>query len=128
MDKVISLSEPRLPQDKPSTRGAIGWFRTLRGGRTLTGYIFIGPFILGVLFWVLIPALTAIWLVFHDWNLISPARYSGLNNFFRLGGDKLFWQALKVTTLYTLASVPLGRPPLARRASAHCPRSSTGSA
>jgi multiple sugar transport system permease protein len=108
MDKVISLSEPRLPQDKPSTRGAIGWFRTLRGRRTLTGYIFIGPFILGVLVWVLIPALTAIWLVFHDWNLISPASYSGLDNILRLGGDKLFWQALKVTTLYTLAAVPLG--------------------
>ena len=108
MDKVISLSEPRLPQDKPSTRGAIGWFRTLRGRRTLTGYIFIGPFILGVLLWVLIPALTALWLVFHDWNLISPASYSGLDNILRLGGDKLFWQALKVTTLYTLAAVPLG--------------------
>lgn len=107
MGKVISLSEPRLPQDRPSTRGAMGWFRTLRGRRTLIGYIFISPFILGVLFWVLIPALTAIWLVFHDWNLISPARYSGLDNISRLGGDKLFWQALKVTTIYTVFSVPL---------------------
>jgi multiple sugar transport system permease protein len=108
MDKAISLSEPRLPQDRPSTKGAIGWFRTLRGRRTVMGYIFISPFILGVLVWVLIPALTAIWLVFQDWNLISPAKYSGLDNILRLGGDKLFWQALKVTTIYTLASVPLG--------------------
>jgi multiple sugar transport system permease protein len=71
------------------------------------GYIFISPFILGVLLWVLIPALTAIWLVFQDWNLISPARYTGLDNIVRLGGDKLFWQALKVTTIYTVFSVPL---------------------
>lgn len=108
MGKVISLSEPRLPQDSPSTRGVMGWFRTLRGRRTVTGYIFISPFILGVLVWVLIPALTAIWLVFHDWNLISPARYAGLDNVVRLGGDRLFWQALKVTTIYTVFSVPLG--------------------
>ncbi len=108
MDKVISLSELRLPQDRPSTRGAMGWFRTLRGRRTVMGYIFIGPFILGVLFWVLIPALTAMWLVFQDWNLISPASYIGLDNILRLGGDKLFWQALKVTTIYTVVSVPLG--------------------
>jgi multiple sugar transport system permease protein len=81
----------------------MGWFRTLRGRRTLIGYIFISPFILGVLLWVLIPALTALWLVFHDWNLISPASYSGLDNILRLGGDKLFWQALKVTTIYTFS-------------------------
>ncbi len=108
MDKVISLSEPRFPQDRPSIKGAIGWFRTLRGRRTVMGYIFIGPFILGVLVWVLIPALTALWLVFQEWNLISPASYTGLANVLRLGEDKLFWQALKVTTIYTLASVPLG--------------------
>jgi multiple sugar transport system permease protein len=73
----------------------------------VAGYIFISPFILGVLLWVLIPALTAVWLVFHDWNLITPATYTGLENVVRLGGDKLFWQALKVTTVYTLFSVPL---------------------
>ena len=32
----------------------------------------------------------------------------GLKNFQRLFQDKLFWQALKVTTNYTLISVPLG--------------------
>ncbi len=108
MGKVISLSEPQSPPDRPSTGGAMGWFRTLHGRRTLTGYIFISPFILGFLIWVLIPAMTALWLVFHDWNLVSSPTYSGLDNIVRLGGDKLFWQALKVTTIYTLASVPLG--------------------
>lgn len=108
MGKAISLSEPQFPKSRPSIAGAIRWFRTLRGRRTVTGYIFISPFILGVLVWVLIPALTAIWLVFHDWNLISPARYTGLDNVVRLWGDRLFWQALKVTTIYTVFSVPLG--------------------
>ncbi|RIK55885.1 MAG: ABC transporter permease [Chloroflexi bacterium] len=74
----------------------------------MTGYLFIMPFILGFLFWFLTPALIAVWLTFTDWNLIRPARYIGLDNILRLGTDKLFWQSLKVTTLYTLASVPLG--------------------
>ncbi len=108
MGKAISLSEPQFPRNRHSITGAIRWFRTLQGRRTLTGYIFISPFILGVLVWVLIPALTAIWLVFQDWNLISSPRYTGLENISRLGGDKLFWQALKVTLIYTVASVPLG--------------------
>lgn len=107
MDKVISLSDPQIPKSKSSIAEALRWFKTLRGRRTIAGYIFISPFILGVLLWVLIPALTAIWLVFHDWNLITPASYTGLDNVARLGGDRLFWQALKVTLIYTVFSVPL---------------------
>ena len=107
MSRSTNLSELQSPPIKYSVTGIINWFRTLQGRRTVTGYIFIGPFILGVLLWVLIPALTAAWLVFHDWNLISPARYSGLDNVLRLGGDKLFWQSLKVTSIYTVVSVPL---------------------
>ncbi|MCB0090962.1 MAG: sugar ABC transporter permease, partial [Caldilineaceae bacterium] len=76
--------------------------------RTVTGYLFISPFILGFLLWFLIPALTAIWLTFTDWNLIRPPRYVGLDNILQLGRDTLFWQSLKVTTIFTLASVPVG--------------------
>jgi multiple sugar transport system permease protein len=83
------------------------YFRTPAGRRAITGYIFISPFILGVTFFVLIPAVTAIWLSFTDWNMIKPPEFVGLENFARLGGDKLFWQALKVTTIYTVISVPL---------------------
>ena len=76
--------------------------------RTVTGYLFISPFILGFFFFFLIPALTAIWLTFTDWNLIRPPRYVGLDNILQLGRDTLFWQSLKVTTIFTLASVPVG--------------------
>lgn len=88
----------------------LGWFSSLPSAtrRTITGYLFIMPFILGFLFWFLAPALTAVWLTFTDWNLIRAPRYVGLDNIIRMGTDKLFWQSLKVTTLYTMASVPLG--------------------
>ncbi len=76
--------------------------------RTVTGYLFISPFILGFLFWFLIPALTAGWLTFTDWNLIRAPRYVGLDNLRQLGKDALFWQSLQVTVIYTLASVPVG--------------------
>jgi multiple sugar transport system permease protein len=72
------------------------------------GYIFITPFMLGFLFWFLVPALTSLWLVVHDWNMIAPPEFVGLGNFRDLFTDKLFWQALKVTTAYTAIAVPLG--------------------
>ncbi len=83
------------------------WPRTLAGQRTVIGYIFIAPFILGFLFWFLAPALTAVWLTFQDWNLLRPPTFVGLDNLRALPKDKLFWQSLKVTTVYTLVYVPL---------------------
>ncbi len=81
---------------------------TLAQRRNITGYIFITPFILGFFLWFLIPAAVAFWLTFQSWNLISPPQYVGLANIERLFSDPLLPQALKVTFVYTLISVPLG--------------------
>ena len=82
--------------------------KTMAGRRTLTGYIFITPFILGVLLWFLVPALTAFWLVFNEWNLISSPSFVGLKNIWDLFDDPLLLQSLKVTVIYTVVSVPVG--------------------
>lgn len=92
----------------PSSWAARLYPQTLAGRRTLIGYIFISPFILGFLIWFLLPAAIAVWLTFTDWNLIRPPRYVGMENISQMFGDKLFWQSLKVTTIFTLASVPVG--------------------
>jgi len=86
----------------------VGWLRKPAARRNVVGYIFIAPFILGFLFWFLIPALTSLWLVFQKWNMIGPPEFIGLDNFKKLLTDKLFWQALKVTTVYSAIAVPLG--------------------
>jgi multiple sugar transport system permease protein len=71
------------------------------------GYIFIAPFMVGFVLWFLIPALTSLWMAFQDWNMIKPPEFVALDNFRSIGSDELFWQALKVTTIYTAISVPL---------------------
>jgi multiple sugar transport system permease protein len=76
--------------------------------RTITGYIFISPFILGFLFWFLAPALVAVYLTFQKWNLISPPQYVGMENIQHLFGDPLLPLSLKATFIYTLFVVPAG--------------------
>lgn len=76
--------------------------------RTILGYIFIMPFILGVLLWVLIPALVNLYLTFHSWNLMAPPRFVGLANIETLFKDPILPQSLKATFTYTVLSVPLG--------------------
>lgn len=81
---------------------------TLAQKRNITGYLFISPFILGFLIWFLIPALIALYLSVHSWNLISAPRFVGLENVERLFTDPLLPQALKATFLFTIVSVPIG--------------------
>ena len=85
----------------------IRWMRRPVQRRTLIGYIFISPFILGFLLWFLIPALTSLWMAFQDWNMITSPKFAAFDNFKSLFTDNLFWQALKVTSIYTAISVPL---------------------
>lgn len=81
---------------------------TMSRRRTIYGYLFISPFILGFIFWFLIPAAVSIYLAFHRWNLISAPRYVEFANFERLLSDPLLPQSLKATFLYTILSVPAG--------------------
>ena len=80
---------------------------TLAQRRTIIGYIFISPFILGFILWFLIPALASVYLTFHKWNLISPPQYVGLANLEQLLKDPLLPKSLKATFLYAFLSVPL---------------------
>jgi len=85
----------------------VNWLKGPAGRRTIIGYIFILPFILGFLLWFLIPAVASLWMTFQDYDMRTPAEFIGLGNFRTAFSDKLFWQALKVTSVYTLISVPL---------------------
>lgn len=81
---------------------------SLQAKRTIIGYIFIGPFILGFLFWFLTPTAVSAWLSTTEWNLITPPKFIGLENFAKFFSDKLLLQSIKVTAIYSFISVPVG--------------------
>ncbi len=96
-------------QPAPAQSGWKWWTNlSLARRRTILGYTFIMPFILGVLFWVVIPVLVNLYLTFHSWNLMSAPRFVGLQNLETLFRDPILPQSLKATFLYTILSVPLG--------------------
>ncbi|MCJ8010213.1 sugar ABC transporter permease [Paenibacillus sp. KQZ6P-2] len=71
------------------------------------GYVFIGPSMIGVLLFFLIPAAFSLGLVFTDYKFMNPkAGFVGLDNITRMLHDKLFYQSLKNTVLF-LAAVPV---------------------
>ena len=70
-------------------------------------YICVAPFILGLIFFDLIPMLTSLVLSFTQWNILTPPQFIGLQNYVTAFNDPNVRISLRVTTFYTLIQVPL---------------------
>ena len=92
-DKTKEIKKSRI---KMSTHEAI-W-----------GYIFLSPWILGMIFFTGGPIIASLILAFCRWDLITPPELVGLDNFIKIMSDPKFWKSLYNTFYYTIFAVPLG--------------------
>lgn len=74
--------------------------------RTLEGYIFIGPWIIGFAVFTAGALMGSFGMSLTEWSMIGTPEYVGLENYKFMVDDRFFWQSLKVT-LYYLMNVPL---------------------
>lgn len=74
---------------------------------TLAGYGFLMPNLLGFLLFTSIPVLASFVLSFVEWDLLSPPKFIGFNNFKMLFQDLLFWQYCW-NTLVLMLAIPFG--------------------
>ena len=74
---------------------------------SLNAWIFVAPWILGFILFTGGPILASLVISFTNWDLVNPPQWAGLGNYETMLGDPLFFQSLKVTTLYALVAVPL---------------------
>ncbi len=87
------------PKSKPSVR-------TRR--ETVLFYTCIAPFILGILFFDLIPMGASLVLSFTKWDILTPPAFIGIKNYIHaFNSDPNFPIILKVTFKYSLIAVPL---------------------
>lgn len=72
------------------------------------GYIFVAPWIIGFTVMTLIPFICLIYFSFTKYNILNTPEWVGLQNYKEIfQGDRKFGDALKVTFIYVLVSVPL---------------------
>jgi multiple sugar transport system permease protein len=71
------------------------------------GYIAILPWLIGFLVFTAGPMAFSAYLIFTDWELITPPEWVGLKNVRTLIHDQMFRDTLLNTAIYTLVSVPL---------------------
>jgi multiple sugar transport system permease protein len=70
-------------------------------------YLLVTPYLLHFFVFVAFPVIFSIVLTFNDWNIISPMKYIGLNNYVRLFNDALFFKSLWNTGIFLVIHIPL---------------------
>ena len=75
-------------------------YRTRRA--RLTGIAYLAPAVLFVLVFTAYPLGQMIWMSFHNWSIIEPARWVGSANYVKAWNDNQFWVSLGFTLKYTL--------------------------
>jgi multiple sugar transport system permease protein len=87
--------------------------------KSLTGYLFLLPNISGFMLFTFIPIIVSLVLCFTDWDIISSAKFVGIDNFIQLLGfhkeigigwvanDPIFWKCLG-NTLFFMLGIPIG--------------------
>jgi ABC-type sugar transport system permease subunit len=94
---------PAPAEPRKRTAGVAWRRRFARHGWPL---LFISPFFILFAVFSLYPIGFSAWLSLHDWSLIGPARWVGLDNYHALLHDTLFWQSMLNAALLFLIYVP----------------------
>ncbi|KUM34956.1 sugar ABC transporter permease [Arthrobacter sp. EpRS71] len=101
---VLTKQPPGAPA--PAAAGGTPRIRPSRRRKQRSGYLFLLPWFLGMLFTV-IPFFASLYLAFTDYNLFTEPNFVGLANFQAMFEDPRLIQSLKVTFIYTFVSVPI---------------------
>ncbi|MFI1988546.1 carbohydrate ABC transporter permease [Actinoplanes sp. NPDC020271] len=81
-----------------------------RGARrrdTVAGYVLLAPSLVGVGGFLLLPVVVVLGISLFRWDLIAPARWTGLDNYASILSDPAFGRTLAVTAVFVLLVVPL---------------------
>lgn len=74
----------------------------------VAGYMFLAPYIIFVLVFLLHPMIKGLYISFHDWGVFGDPEFIGFANYTKLFADDKFWSSLQHTLYFVLLStVPL---------------------
>ena len=92
---------------------ALGELTRLKGAKAAgkkqnkAAYLFLAPWFVGLALVTIGPMIASFALSFTRYNLLSPPKFNGLDNYVRMWEDERLHTALQVTFTYVFVSVPL---------------------
>jgi multiple sugar transport system permease protein len=93
--------------------GFLGWLvgakSQLQKQEAIWGYIFLLPWVVGLVVFILGPILASAYFSFTEYDVLTPPRWVGLDNYTQaFFEDRQFWPSLWRTLVYSIVVVPIG--------------------
>jgi multiple sugar transport system permease protein len=73
---------------------------------TVTPYLFISPVLALFTVFAFVPLIYSVVLSFKEVPLFGPGTWVGADNYARMGHDPVFWDSVRNTVVFTVATVP----------------------
>src|SRR5215475_4646074 len=80
-------------------------YSTTRG--KMLGLLYLAPLVIFVAMFTAYPLIQMVWMSFHNWSIIEPAKWVGVANFVKAWNDRQFWVSLGFTLKYTVYITPI---------------------
>ena len=74
--------------------------------RNATAYLFLTPYLIVFILFLLLPAIAGFFISFTDWRILGTPKWIALGNYESIFADKQFWQAFRNTLAFTGMTVP----------------------
>lgn len=81
--------------------------KAYRFNKPWEAYVFLAPWILGLLGFTLIPMVMSLYFSFTRYDLFNPPQWIGLSNYENMWSDPRFLTSLQVTFTYVAIAIPL---------------------
>jgi multiple sugar transport system permease protein len=109
---VSGLGELRSLAVNARQRGKDGKRIKERTPDNRAAFMFLLPWLVGLVVFSIGPIVASLYLSFTDYNLLKsplkyPPEFTGLENYSKMFTDPAFWNSFRVTTEYVIVSVPL---------------------
>ena len=77
-----------------------------------SGYLFLSPWLIGIVIFTIGPMLASLYLSFTNYNLLkdplsNPPPWVGFANYLTMFKDPAFWNSFRVTVVYVVVGVPV---------------------
>ncbi|GAA3340141.1 sugar ABC transporter permease [Curtobacterium pusillum] len=103
-DATATAQVRPAPPTVEAPRPEAGWRRRDRRW----GYVFVGPQLVGMALFVVLPFVASIVLAFAQWDGLTAPSWVGLDNFRAELSDPLFGRSIVNTLLISVITVPIG--------------------
>jgi multiple sugar transport system permease protein len=94
-----------LPAQRSRTRTP---WSPARRKEALTALLFLAPFLVANILFLIYPLLSGVWISLHDWDLMDDSIriWLGFGNYVELWNDPIFWRATWNTLYFVAMAVP----------------------